>query len=221
MRRANLKRTKVVLYGASGHGRVVADILRTRQDIEHVGYVDDDRAKMQILVGQKPVFGNAGVLARLFESGVRAAIVTIGENATRERKATILQELGFELEVAIHPDTTIVPGTTIGAGTVIMAGVVINPGAKIGRNVILNTGATVDHDCTLEDAVHLSPGVHLGGSVWIGRRVHVGIGANIIQGIRVGDESIVGAGAVVIRNVDIGQTVVGNPARELYVTSRS
>ncbi len=206
---------KIVLYGASGHGRVVADIVSAIPGLELMGFVDDDLSRHGEQVGKFPVLGGQEILSELRKGGVEGAIATIGENKRRMRIAKVLKELEFQLVTVVHPSAVLAPDVFTGAGTIIMPGVVINAAVRIGSNVIVNTGVTVDHECVLEDGCHLSPGVHLAGNVWVGKEAHVGIGASVIQNIRIGEESVVGAGAVVIRDVPPQKTVVGNPAKEL------
>jgi sugar O-acyltransferase (sialic acid O-acetyltransferase NeuD family) len=206
---------KIIIYGASGHGKVVADIVSAMSDVELIGFVDDHEADKKRMVGSIPVLGGEGVLSGVLREGVEGAIVAIGRNDVRLQKANTLKAMGFRLHTAVHPSVVIAGDVKIGEGTVLMPGVVINASARIGAYVIVNTSATVDHDCILGDGCHLSPGVHLAGNVSVGMGSHIGIGACIIQNMEVGAWSTVGAGAVVIRNVPAGQTVVGNPAREL------
>lgn len=206
---------KIVLYGASGQGRVVADIVSTIPELELMGFVDDDISRHGGKIGKFPVLGGQEILSQLRKDGVEGAIATIGENKRRMQVAKVLQEFEFQLVTVVHPSAVLAPDVFTGTGTVIMPGVVINAAVRIGSNVIVNTGVTVDHECVLEDGCHLSPGVHLAGNVWVGKEAHVGIGASVIQNIRIGDRSVVGAGAVVIRDVPPQKTVVGNPAKEL------
>lgn len=206
---------KVILYGASGHAKVVADVVSAIAGLELVGFVDDNASKQHKTIGRFSVLGGEEVLGELLQKGVEGAIVTIGQNQVRLQKADVLERKGFKLVTAIHPNAILMTDVQIGLGTVIMAGVVVNAGARIGCHVIVNTGVTVDHDCALGDGCHLSPGVHLAGNVSIGKGSHVGIGACIIQNLRIGEWSTVGAGAVVVRDVASCKTVVGNPAREL------
>ena len=211
---------KIVLYGASGHGRVIADIISAIPGMELIGFIDDNASKYGGRIGQYPVLGGAEVLPKLLHDGVEGAIVSMGRNEMRMRKAYMLKINGYKLVTAIHPSAVLAPDVEVGSGTVIMAGVVINAGTRIGHQVIVNTGSTVDHDCILGDGCHLSPGVHLAGNVRVGKESHVGIGVSVIQNVIIGDGSIVGAGAVVIRDVLPGITVVGIPARELIKTTQ-
>lgn len=206
---------KIVLYGASGHGKVIADIISAIPGMELVGFIDDNPGKYGRTVGRFPVLGGAEFLPSLLKNNVEGVIVSIGHNEVRMQKADLLMSSGYKLPTAIHPSAVLAPDVEVGSGTVIMAGVVINAGTRIGRSVIVNTGSTVDHDCVLEDGCHLSPGVHLAGNVCVGNGAHVGIGASVIQNVAIGRGCIVGAGAVVIRDIVPGITVVGVPAREL------
>jgi sugar O-acyltransferase (sialic acid O-acetyltransferase NeuD family) len=206
---------KIVLYGASGHGKVIADILSAIPGMELVGFIDDNQEKYGRTVGRFSVLGGADLLPKLLDDDVEGVIISIGHNEVRMRKADLLMSRGYKLYTAIHPSTVLAPDVEVGSGTVIMAGVVINAGTRVGRSVIVNTGSTVDHDCVLEDGCHLSPGVHLAGNVRVGKGAHVGIGASVIQNVTIGDGSIIGAGAVVIRDILPGITAVGVPAREL------
>jgi len=204
---------KVFCYGASGHGKVVADIIAF-SGMELLGFVDDDGAKAGTSVGGIPVIGTAAALPDLIANRA-AAVVTIGSNHVRTAKAKELERLGFKFATAIHPSAAVAHDVVVNGGTVVMAGAIINASSVIGANVIVNTGATVDHDCILSDGVHISPGANLAGGVVVGANAHIGIRASVIQRIQIGANAIVGAGAVVIRDVPAGVTVVGNPARTL------
>lgn len=212
---------KIVIYGASGHGKVVADIVSTMSTIELVGFVDDHAAHQNKTVGRVPVLGGEEVLPEILRKGVTGVVIAIGQNDARLKKAGILKGMGFMLVTAIHPSAVLAGDVRIGDGTVVMAGVVVNVSATIGSHVIVNTGVTVDHECVIDDGCHLSPGVHLAGNVSVGKGSHIGIGACAIQNVRIGEWATVGAGAVIIRDVASGATVVGNPAKELYKHAKS
>lgn len=205
----------LILYGAGGHARVVADLFARLDDYSLVGIVDDDVTKLGRRVGTAEVLGGSGLLASLRAQGVDAAHAALGRNQERRSKGQQLRQLGFELVSAVHPSATLGLDVVVGAGSAIFAGAVVNTGSRIGESVVVNTGATVDHDCLLADGCHLSPGAHLAGNVYVGEEAHVGIGSSVIQNIRIGARSIVGAGAVVIRDIPTGETWVGNPARLL------
>ena len=206
--------TKVFVFGASGHAKVVIDILERMQDIE-IALVIDDAAKSrgQSICGHTIAGGRAELLAQ--RERVNAGIVTIGDNAARRDVAAWLTGQGFKLVSAIHPAAILARDVTIGAGTVIMGGCVINTDAKIGANVIINTGATIDHDCVIGDGAHIAPGCHLCGGVHIGAGTFLGAGSTVVPSVHIGAAAIIGAGSAVLENIGDGIRAAGSPARPL------
>ena len=209
----NEYRNDVLIWGAAGHAKVVADILR-RNAYTICGFLDEitpDRRGESFC--SATVLGDANQLQKIYESGVRKAIVAFGDNMRRLAVGELLEERGFELITAIHPSAVIALDALIGPGSMVAAGAVVCPGTEIGRCGILNTAATVDHDCTIADGAHIGPGAHIAGHVQVGRCAWIGIGGTIIDRRRVGARSIVGAGAVVIEDVPDRVLVAGVPAR--------
>lgn len=193
---------KVIVIGAGGHGRVIADIINLSGDVV-LGFLDDkDRSD----------FSNITILGKLKDidqyKKEASFIVGIGNNKIRKQ---IMDSLVVDWYTAIHPSAVIASDVEIDEGSAVMANAVINTGSKIGRGVIVNTAATVDHDCNLSDYVHISPGAHLGGTVQIGTETWIGIGAVVSNNIDICKECIVGAGALVIRNIYIPDIYYGNP----------
>jgi acetyltransferase EpsM len=209
----------VIIWGAGGHAKVVADIIRLEDVFEVAGFLDSiDVERRGENFCSANILGGAEQLELLRDQGVKHAIVAIGDNRARLRLADKFASSGFKLAVAIHPRAIVATDAKIGAGTVIAAGAVVNPGCTIGRNVIINTAASVDHDCDIGDASHISPGAHIAGNVTIGSRAWVGLGASIIEKIKIGNGATIGAGALVIRNVPSAVVVAGHPARPIEST---
>jgi UDP-N-acetylbacillosamine N-acetyltransferase len=204
----------IVIVGAGGHARVVADVIRLRGQYHIHGFVDGlDTGRHGTAFEDSIVIGGEETLPNVIREGVGHAIVAIGDNAARVRVARQLVQLGFELPVLIHPSAVIAASVTIGSGTVVFAGAIINSAASIGGNSIINTGATIDHDCLIGDGVHIAPGVNVAGNVTIGAGSLIGVGAAVKPGITIGRGVTVGVGAAVISDVADGKTVVGVPAR--------
>lgn len=205
---------RVLIVGAGGQGRVVADALLQAQrqglSIGIVGFVDADTTLHGRAWLNVPVLGGLDVLGATPHDAV---VVAIGDNATRHRVALSSDVRGRPLAVVRHPQSIIAPDVPIDAGSMISAGAIVVTGARIGRGCIVNTGCVIDHDCVIGDWAHVAPRAVLGGDVTIGERAFVGIGATVMPGRRVGDHAIVGAGAVVTTDVPEGAVVVGIPAR--------
>lgn len=194
--------TKTILFGASGHGKVVLDILQQRG--QSVSLICDDYPKVTT-IQNIPVTTPDEADLNNFQ-----ILFSVGNNRTRFHLAQKFSGPYFQ---AIHPKAIIAPSVVIENGTVIMAGAVINSEAHIGKHVIVNTGAMVDHECMIGDFVHISPGVALAGNVHVGEGTHIGIGACIIQGVTIGRWCTIGAGAVILRDVPDYAVVVGNPGK--------
>jgi sugar O-acyltransferase (sialic acid O-acetyltransferase NeuD family) len=208
----------VIVYGAGGHGKVVADILRAC-GVEVEGFVDDDPLKCRGLSGLKLLGGSRWLIERAANQSTAVAL-GIGDNFIRHTVAEQCAGAGIQLVTAIHPSATIAVSAKISSGVVIMAHAVVNPDAAIGQGAIINTAAVVEHDCKVGTFAHLSPNVAIGGNVEVGDFSWLGIGASVIPKIKIGAYSIVGAGATVIHNIDDWTVAVGTPARSLKQLAR-
>ncbi len=212
---------KLVIWGASGHALVIADIIRLRAEYEIIGFLDDvnpDR-KNAVFCGSR-ILGGQEQLVPLREQEVDHIILGFGDCNARLKLSKLVRKLGFFLATTIHPGAIVAADVSIGAGTVIMAGSVVNAGSCIGENVIINTCASVDHECIIEDGAHICPGVHLGGRVRVGRAAWIGIGATVKEGVHIGPGSLIGAGAVVLSDVLGCIVAYGVPARAVREISR-
>ena len=200
---------KIVIIGASGHGKVAADIALK------CGYTDivflDDNISIKNCGRHSVVGSNDRV-----EDINGDVIVAIGNSAARRRIQESIEE--ERLAVLIHPDAVVAEDVTIGSGTVVMAGTVINPGSMIGRGCIINTCASVDHDCKLGDYVHVAVGAHLAGSVEVGDETWIGAGATVSNNIEICGRCMIGAGPVVVKDIEEAATYLGVPARQKQET---
>jgi sugar O-acyltransferase (sialic acid O-acetyltransferase NeuD family) len=185
------------LYGASGHSKVIIDILKSN-NIEIDGLIDDNESINELL--EFPVF---------HESSARyPIIISIGSNRIRKQ---ISEKLGtIDFGKAFHSSAIVSEYANIGDGTVVMQNSVIQSCARIGNHCIINTSSIVEHDCIVEDFVHISPNVTLCGGVSIGEGSWIGAGSVVIQGIKIGKWSVIGAGSVVTRDIPDGVVAYGN-----------
>jgi sugar O-acyltransferase (sialic acid O-acetyltransferase NeuD family) len=198
-----------VVFGAGGHGRVVADAALAQGGWSQVLATDRDpqRCQGELLPGVP--------LLSLQEAGASGAAVhvAIGEAAAREAEVRALS--GRQLATVVHPRASVSPHAALGSGCFVAAQAVVAPAAQLGVSVIVNHGAVVDHDVRVGDFSHLAPLCSVGGGVGIGRRVLVGTGARILPGLSIADDVVIGAGAVVCEPIGEPGVYVGVPARRV------
>ena len=204
--------SSLLIIGAGGHGRVLADVAMCTQRWSRLAFADDRGAALGEPLGLE-VVGTCADLERL-AAQFDALAVGIGNAVARLRFLKQIEALGYPLPVIVHPTAYVSSFARLGAGTVVFPQAVVNAGAVLGAGCIVNTGATVDHDCQLADAVHVCPGAHLAGDVQVGLRCWIGIGACVREGMCIGDDVCVGAGGAVVTHLASGVTVVGVPARQ-------
>lgn len=208
---------RVLILGASGHGRVVADAITSRNDHELVGFVDCTYSALDLILGY-PLLGSDTDIARIVgEHSVDGIVVAVGDNWTRaaiiDRLTTILPHVHFP--AILHASAVVGKQVSIAEGSVIMAGAILNPGVTIGRHAIVNTAACVDHDSEISAFASVAPRVTCGGAVFVGQHTAIGIGATAIHGVRIGEHVVIGAGAVVIDSIPAYTVALGVPARVL------
>jgi sugar O-acyltransferase (sialic acid O-acetyltransferase NeuD family) len=184
------------LIGASGHAKVIIDILKS-QGIE-VEALYDENENIKEMLG-KQVLHHHNFASPL--------IISIGNNKIRKR---IAESLNLEYGTAIHTSSIVSSYAIVGMGSVVMQGSIIQSCAKVGKHCIINTGATVDHDCELQDYVHISPNSTLCGNVFVGEGTHIGAGTVILQGVKIGKWCVIGAGSVVTKDIPDYILAVGN-----------
>ena len=208
----------LLLLGAGGHARVVAETALATGRFSSIAFLDDRCCGPEQLPDQLgwPVIGSlTAALDPQIRQQFSAALVAIGNASIRVRWLPILASAGYEVPVVSHPTAWVSPSAQLGAGSVVFAQSSIQAQVMIASGAILNTGCSVDHDAQLGKGVHVCPGAHLAGDVQVGDRSWIGIGASVIQQICIGDDVTVGAGAVVVCDLPNGVTAVGVPARVL------
>ncbi len=190
---------KIYIYGASGHGFVVADMAKAN-GFKDIIFIDDGKNEYLTFEDVKK------------QTEIPFAL-GIGDNHIRRRLFEKLEFHGFQIETLIHPSAVVSSSVEIGIGTVVMPNVVINAKSKIGKGVILNSSCVIEHENIINDFAHISPNAALAGNVTIGENSHIGIGSCIKQGIIVGNNCVVGAGSVVVKSIDNNNLCFGNPCK--------
>ncbi|MBK9444447.1 MAG: acetyltransferase [Comamonadaceae bacterium] len=199
----------MLLFGAGGHGRVVADAALLTKSWSTIVVSDRDPARC---VG--PFLQGVDRIDLAIARSLTVSVhIAIGDNAAREWEASCFPTC--HLVSVLHPFASVSQFSQLGAGCFVAAGAVLATGAQVGMACIVNHGAVVDHDAQLGAFCHVAPLATLGGEVILGQRVMVGAGVNILPGMRVTDDVVIGAGAVVRSDLLEPGTYVGVPARRL------
>jgi sugar O-acyltransferase (sialic acid O-acetyltransferase NeuD family) len=207
----------LIIFGASGHARVIADAARRSASFNVVGFVDQDRPAGEVVDGVTVLGNEAGLQDILSRSANVMAIIGVGDNQARARIATSMKQTfpGLQFANVIHPSAVIADDVRFGKGVFVAASATINCGSQLGDHVVINTRASVDHDCVIDDYGFVGPGASLAGGVRVGRGSFIGTGAAVIPSIQIGNDAVIGAGSAVVRSVASGLTVAGVPARVL------
>lgn len=195
----------LAIIGASGHGKVVADIA-AGNGYEKIVFLDDKDGLAEC--GGYPVVGRS-TDALDMDTDV---FVGIGKAETRRRLQESLP--AARIVTLVHPKAVIAGDVRLGRGTVVMAGAVINPGTVIGEGCVINTCASVDHDCRVGNYVHVSVGSRLCGSVVVGDETWIGAGAVVNNNIHIQQKCMIGSGAIVVSNLEYSGIYVGCPAQK-------
>lgn len=206
------KLKKLIIIGASGHGKVVADIAQL-VGYKEIVFLDND-SELKSCAGYA-VLG-PDTMTKELEGDV---FIAVGRSDLR--KKLMERDKDRHFPVLIHPQAVIAGDVVIGDGTVVMAGTVINPGARIGRGCIVNTSSSVDHDCSIGNYCHVSVGAHLAGLVNVGDNCWIGTGVTISNSVNICSDVVIGAGAVVIKDIKDSGTYIGVPVKKMDKKSKS
>lgn len=202
---------RLIILGASGHGKVVADIAIKMNKWKSIVFLDDEES-IKVSIGLEVIGKTTDAFRYKDEADF---FVAIGNNATREKIQEKFIEEGLNVVSLIHPRAVIGIDVEIGNGTVIMAGVVINSSSRVGKGCIINTSSSLDHDNDIKSYVHISPGVRTAGNVIIGKGTWLGIGSVVSNNVNICSGCKVGAGAVVLKDITESGTYVGVPVRRV------
>lgn len=200
---------RLVIIGASGHGKVCADIARL-MGYRDIVFLDDDRNIHSC--GEYEVIDTVSDLSQYVDTA--DFFVAIGNSQVRQKIMEEIDAVHGKIVTLLHPHAVIARDTSIGRGTAVMAGAVINSGANIGKGCIVNTGSSVDHDCVIGHYSHISVGSHLAGTVVVKEHVWIGIGAIVSNNLKIYDHVTIGAGAVVVKDIEEAGIYIGIPAKK-------
>lgn len=216
-----MERRALVIWGTSGHARVVASLVRLLPEWSIAGFLDDvHRDRHGSVFCGSPVLGGREALASLLQRDWRHLFLGFGANRPRlDLARQIGNTSGFSFPTLVHPSAVVADTATLAPGVLVGPGAIINADAHVGLQAIVNSGAIVEHEATVGPGAHIGPAACLAGGVEVGECSWIGAGALIRERLIVGAEATVGMGAVVTRAVESRSVVIGCPARPMQKSS--
>lgn len=205
--------SNIVIYGAGGHAKVIADIIEKSKAYRILGFLDDYKEPGTTIYGYE-ILGGIDYITDCAESDL-SGIVALGDNWSRKKTVELIKTRNpnFKFVTAIHPSVSIGRGVKINEGSVVMAGVIINSDAVVGEHCIVNTKSSLGHDSILLNYVTVAPNATIAGNVKLGECSTMSISSTIIHGKEIGDHTVIGAGATVVKDIPSYTVAYGTPAK--------
>ena len=207
----------IVIFGSSGHCKVIIDIIEKTKKYNLVGIIDKYQEKGKKFFDYEIIGRDEEIESLIKNYHIECGVVGIGDNSTRKKVVDYVFQINsdFKFEPLINPKSNLGKNVIIGNGTIIMSGVSVNSDTKIGSHCIINTNSSIDHDCCLGDYVSVSPNCGIGGNVSIGNNSFIGLGSNVINNINIGENNVIGSSSLVIRDINNFTLGYGIPFKEV------
>ena len=202
---------QLAIYGSGGLGRECADIAKKNNNYDKIIFIDDTKDSGTLIEGIETLtfddFNN------IYDINTNEVIIAVGEPKSREALYDRLKKNNIKIGTLISNNAVLSKNCSLAEGCIVCEFATIHTGAKIGANVLIQPHAVIGHDITIGSNSVLSSFFAPGGGSFFGERVYVGMHAIVKEKLHVGNDAIIGMGSVVYRDVNDGETVVGNPAR--------
>lgn len=205
----------VIIFGASGHGSVVLDCLEKEAKYNVIGFVDSFKEKGTKINGYQVLGSEFDLPFLINRFNIVGGIIAIGDNWIRKKIADRIIKVvpNFSFVNAIHPEAVIGKDVLLGCGNVFMPGAIVNANSIIHDFCIVNTNSSLGHDGIMDSYSSLAPSVCAGGNLKLGRFSAISLGVNIVNGIEIGQHTVIGAGSLVVDHFGDNVIAYGSPAR--------
>lgn len=147
---------KLLILGAGGYGKTVADIAAQLGCYSKIAFLDDTK------VGKAGMLGVCEEFLQFADADTEI-YPAFGDNSLRMAWMDKLEEYGIAVPTLVHPAAYVSPTADLGEGVTVLPKAVVNTGAVVERGCIINIGALVDHDVVMEEGSHLAPGAVVKG----------------------------------------------------------
>ena len=208
---------KIVIFGSSGHARVVLSELLKLKDYKVLGFIDNTfktgRVIDQLKNKKYKILGDIKYLKKIYNKNIYG-IIGVGSNFLRKKIAYETNKIikNFKWCSVISKNSIISGDVKIDVGSLIISGSIINTGTKIGKHCIINTSSSIDHDNIFKDFSSTGPRTTTGGKVKVGLCSHIGIAATVKNNVTIQNHTIVGAKSLVLKNCEKNSIYFGSPA---------
>ncbi|WP_321828239.1 NeuD/PglB/VioB family sugar acetyltransferase [Maribacter dokdonensis] len=205
----------VIIFGASGHGSVVLDCLEKEGKFNVIGFVDSFKKKGTIINGYQVLGSEFDLPFLINRFNISGGIIAIGDNWIRKQIADRIMKIvpNFSFVNTVHPKAIIGKDVLLGCGNVFMPGAIVNANSIIHDFCIINTNSSLGHDGIMDSYSSLAPSVCIGGNLKLGRFSAISLGVNVINGIEIGEHTVIGAGSLVVDHFGNNVIAYGSPAR--------
>jgi sugar O-acyltransferase (sialic acid O-acetyltransferase NeuD family) len=215
--------TKVVIFGAGGLSRTVAQYLKHDDRYTMVGFTVDRNYIEQPELDSLPVIAFEDLSDYISPQECKILVVLtlqrISNHMLDKQKCDEIRQKGYSLMTYVSKDAIVSPGVSIGENVIISPGVVVEPFTKIEDGVIVRSMAYIGHDVKLGEYSYIAPRVAMSGGTSIGAHAFIGINATLRGNIKVGREAVVGAGTTILKNVE-DRAVIKAPQNILLPVDR-
>ena len=200
---------RIVIYGAGGHGRSLAALIRALDEYTIIGFIDDGFTVGEKVFGLE-ILGGKEALPALFTLGIRLCVNGVGGIGDLQSRLAVYEALHsseFICPCVVHPTAYIEDSAELSQGVQVFPFAYIGTEVQVGYGSIINTSAILSHNCILRNYVNLSPGATLAGGVVVDEGALIGMRATINLNVHIGKKARIGNSATVKGDVPEGGVV--------------
>lgn len=141
---------KLIILGAGGYGRTVADVAQQIGKWDEIFFLDDNSQNAKVI-------GKCADFSRFIDADTQF-YPAFGDNSARSQWLYRLAEAGCDIPTIVHGTAYVSPAAVLKTGAVVLPMAVVNTECVVTEGCIINCGAVIDHGCVIERCVHVCPG---------------------------------------------------------------